>query len=417
LVLHTRGDAPKAVATEVAELERIATRTGNTRAHALARYGRLELMEYGTGTVAEADVDDAINAVAAVGGTEFVVTLQLISIGTAIGRGEHGVAGRRVERVIELARAANLPMLEALPTVFYGLAQFQNGAWDSALALADRGLVLAHRFTVPRGIALALAVRAMVLLHRGEVAEAESCVDEAAANYRDRRLGRLLDMIAAQIALARGDLAKAAAVVPRSGPFAFPVLHLGVRAELCLLAGDHGAVAAVLEELDAFDFPYAAAVADRLRGLVAGKDGARLLAEATDAFDALGLTFDAASCRLDQAKALAQADQDAAIVVATRAMAVFDNLDAVPMATQARRLLRRWGARPKPRERGSGTLSARETEVAVLVAQGLSNAAVAAQLFLSPRTVTTHLDNIYRRLGLSSRRELARYIAEHATNT
>jgi DNA-binding NarL/FixJ family response regulator len=55
--------------------------------------------------------------------------------------------------------------------------------------------------------------------------------------------------------------------------------------------------------------------------------------------------------------------------------------------------------------------------VAQLVAQGLSNAAVAQQLYLSPRTVTTHLDNIYRRLGLRSRQELARYIAERAANT
>jgi DNA-binding CsgD family transcriptional regulator len=57
-------------------------------------------------------------------------------------------------------------------------------------------------------------------------------------------------------------------------------------------------------------------------------------------------------------------------------------------------------------------LSAREEEVARLVAQGLSNAEVAQRLFISARTVTTHLQNIYRRLDLPSRAALIRYVLE-----
>ena len=50
--------------------------------------------------------------------------------------------------------------------------------------------------------------------------------------------------------------------------------------------------------------------------------------------------------------------------------------------------------------------------MAELVARGLSNAEIAARLFISPRTVTTHLERIYRRLGISSRHELTRYVAD-----
>jgi DNA-binding CsgD family transcriptional regulator len=50
--------------------------------------------------------------------------------------------------------------------------------------------------------------------------------------------------------------------------------------------------------------------------------------------------------------------------------------------------------------------------VARLVAAGLTNAEVAGELFISPRTVSTHLDRIYARLGLSSRAALTRYLAD-----
>lgn len=397
LVLHTRRDELPAVLAEVAELERIGACSGHPKALALARYGRLELTRYGVGTVQESEVDESIAEITALADAELVVTLHLISIGTALGRGEHAAVVRRVALAIERARTANLPMLEVLPTAFCALAQFQAGAWDSALALADRALALGHRFNVSRGISLALAARAMVLLHRGDVAEAESCLAEASANYRDRRLGRLLDVIAAQAALARDDRATAARLAPTTGPYAMPVLHLQVRADL----GDD-----VLDELDKLGFPYAAAVAGWRRGL---------FTQAADALDSLGLPFDAAACQLDRANVVAATDPDTAIAAATRALAVFDDLDAVPKSAQARRLLRRLGARPKPKDRPTGELSAREAEVASLVAQGLSNAAVAKQLFLSPRTVTTHLEKIYRRLGLKSRQELARYIRSSNT--
>ncbi len=58
-------------------------------------------------------------------------------------------------------------------------------------------------------------------------------------------------------------------------------------------------------------------------------------------------------------------------------------------------------------------LSAREVEVLRLVATGLTNAEVVEKLFLSSRTVEWYLSAIYRKLGLHSRTEAARFAAEH----
>jgi DNA-binding CsgD family transcriptional regulator len=53
-------------------------------------------------------------------------------------------------------------------------------------------------------------------------------------------------------------------------------------------------------------------------------------------------------------------------------------------------------------------LTAQELQVATLVQQGMSNREVAAQLFLSPRTIDFHLRNVFTKTGVSSRVELAR---------
>ncbi len=59
------------------------------------------------------------------------------------------------------------------------------------------------------------------------------------------------------------------------------------------------------------------------------------------------------------------------------------------------------------------SLRPRELDVARLVAQGLTNPQIAEQLGIRPRTVATHLENAYRRLGIGSRAELARYVSSH----
>ena len=71
-----------------------------------------------------------------------------------------------------------------------------------------------------------------------------------------------------------------------------------------------------------------------------------------------------------------------------------------------------WGADPEPLEAPAGgdtTLSEREAAVLEAVARGLSNREIGRQLWISEQTVKFHLRNVYRKLGVSSRTEAARY--------
>jgi DNA-binding CsgD family transcriptional regulator len=68
---------------------------------------------------------------------------------------------------------------------------------------------------------------------------------------------------------------------------------------------------------------------------------------------------------------------------------------------------------PAPPAAYPANLSAREVEVLTLVAQGLTNARIAEELFISPNTVNRHLNSIYHKLGVSSRAAATRFATEH----
>jgi len=79
---------------------------------------------------------------------------------------------------------------------------------------------------------------------------------------------------------------------------------------------------------------------------------------------------------------------------------------------RAEAVLRRLGARLPRRERGADTLSPREIEVADLVAEGLSNPAIARRLYVSRTTVASHVGHILTKLGFSSRAQIAAWAAQ-----
>jgi DNA-binding CsgD family transcriptional regulator len=87
----------------------------------------------------------------------------------------------------------------------------------------------------------------------------------------------------------------------------------------------------------------------------------------------------------------------------------FEALGAELWAERARVELRASGQTARRRVADArDQLTEQELQIAHFVAQGLSNREVGAQLFLSPRTIAAHLRNIFRKLGISSRTELAR---------
>jgi DNA-binding CsgD family transcriptional regulator len=95
----------------------------------------------------------------------------------------------------------------------------------------------------------------------------------------------------------------------------------------------------------------------------------------------------------------------------TKHWAYLDRNGAEPWAEQARAELRATGEILSPDTTGSlRSLTPQELQVALTVAQGITNREAAAALFLSPKTVEFHLGNTYRKLGNRSRAELVRRV-------
>ena len=90
------------------------------------------------------------------------------------------------------------------------------------------------------------------------------------------------------------------------------------------------------------------------------------------------------------------------------ALDTFENLGANPWVERARAELRACGQTRREKDPSKlSQLTAQELQVARFVARGLPTKEVAAQLYLSPRTIEFHLHNIFTKLGISSRNELA----------
>ena len=91
------------------------------------------------------------------------------------------------------------------------------------------------------------------------------------------------------------------------------------------------------------------------------------------------------------------------------ALETFEALGATPWAERARTELRASGETARKRDPSTlSRLTPQELQVARFVGEGLSNKEVAAQLFLSPRTIDAHLRSVFAKLGVTSRTQLAR---------
>ena len=202
-------------------------------------------------------------------------------------------------------------------------------------------------------------------------------------------------------------------------PGAFPVAADLVEAQA--EAGRLQAANEVTERLGglaaAQQHPWGLATAQRSAAVVALADGydeaaAAQLAQAAAAYRALGLGFDSARALLVLGRTQRRVKKWAAARQSLeQARWEFERLGCRGWAQAAAAELDRVSGR---RAAPGGGLTPTEQRVADLVASGLSNKEVAAQLFVSVYTVEAHLSRVYAKLGIRSRTQLARALGAPA---
>ena len=168
----------------------------------------------------------------------------------------------------------------------------------------------------------------------------------------------------------------------------------------------------------------------RLPAAIAGRTRAAVLLDAGDAEGAarsacpsaelayrIGARLQAAFSRALEGRARAAAgDRPQAVAVLREAEKVLDECGSLRVRDEVRRELRRLGARAEVRgpasgdDTGVGSLTKRELEIAELITDRLTNPQIAERLFLSKKTIESHIRNIFVKLGASSRVEVARII-------
>jgi DNA-binding NarL/FixJ family response regulator len=203
-------------------------------------------------------------------------------------------------------------------------------------------------------------------------------------------------------------------------------LELLTRIRLALddRAGAERAAALAAESASAIDLPLPRAWAARAAAAVAIHCGdasaAYELAERSVAIaEDAGVPFEAALSRTLAGRALARSgDRDAAVEQLRAAADALEQVGAVRYRDEAERELRQLGHRTHrrptataaPEGAGVETLTPRELEIARRIVDRQTNRQIAEELFLSPKTVETHIRNIFAKLGAGSRVEVARIV-------
>jgi DNA-binding CsgD family transcriptional regulator len=332
---------------------------------------------------------------------------------------------------------------------------------DGALELLDEGLIEAHARGSIVEFATAKWSRALVLLMRGDLADAASDSREALALARGwgQSLGLLSWVLAdalmeqgrldeaaaaldtggveldregqpvyqqrgsrARLQMLRGDLAggleellaagrRSEALARRNPAFmawrskaALALLQLGERGEAGRLAGEE------LELARTWGAPRALGAALTAVGLVeSGKAGLALLEEALDVLVDSPAKLEHAKARTELGAALRRANRRAeAREHLRRAVELATICGAAPLVTRAETELLTTGARPRRVAlTGVESLTPSERRVAAMAAEGPTNREIAQALFVTPKTVEVHLSSAYRKLGISSRSQLA----------
>lgn len=307
----------------------------------------------------------------------------------------------------------------------YGSVLCQVGRWEEAETALRLGIARGEKSFMHTRLTTRAAL-ADLWIRQGRLAEAAALIDQNID--RAEIMGPR-----ARLHLAQGQFDLAAAVA---------------RQALRLLTGDRLRSASLLSllvdaQLGRGDLPAATRAAQRLAEVTGGAAVSSLTAQtelaqgriaaahndmqaATGHFEA-GLAALAAggwplvraSLHLDLAGVLRESDKTQATVEAQAALSICERIGA-PEAAAAADLLRTMGVTvslPPPRPGPLDLLTTREREVLALVAQGLSNPAIARRLFITAKTAEHHVSNILGKLSLRSRTEAAAFAASLSITT
>ena len=288
-----------------------------------------------------------------------------------------------------------------------------RGSWAEAEAEAK---LAADELTLQRP---GLAGSALVQL--GEIRRRIGDLDGAEAAFeRAQELGQNPQPGHALVRLAQGkaDAARSALSLALSGAFLPPVRArlLAAQVEACIAAGALDEARTAAEELQALagsvELPAFQAAAAAAAGSVALAEGdtpaaVDALRRATATWQELRLPYETAGARALLGRALlAGGDEDGARRELRGALAAFEELGAAGDAGEVHGVLE--GRPPLP-----AGLTGREAEVLRLVAAGKTNRDIAVELVISEHTVARHLQNMFAKLGVSSRAAATAFAFEH----
>ena len=351
--------------------------------------------------------------------------------------------GRLTDAIVHAERALVIGRTtgqsEFVPTLVYclGWAKRLRGQLVEGAELLDTAIESARVSGNTQSLVGSLLNRSLVALAAGDVELALSTAEEgvALASRLDRSLvSASIGMALAAVLVETGDPRRAVDVlVGPSGGDELPFIPRGWRASwlelltrcwLALGRVDEAERSARLagEAAAASELRLALALADRAAAAVAldtdPSRAAELALASATAAESVGARIEAALSRTLAGRALAQADrQQEAIAELLRATTELDDCGALGYRAAAERELRNLGHRIHRRTRPGRTdvtnldsLTGRELEIARLIAELKTNPEIAAALFLSPKTVESHIRNIFRKLAVTSRVQVARAV-------
>jgi DNA-binding CsgD family transcriptional regulator/tetratricopeptide (TPR) repeat protein len=348
---------------------------------------------------------------------------------------EYRDAHEILESVISAARTRGAVVVLPFALGVLSDYEFRVGNFAAAYAAATESVQLAHQ----TGQA-ATAAFGYVSLARSEAVFGR--IDECRAHAEHalelaRRAGSLsvhvyansavglLDLSLGRPAAALDSLVRAARIALDHGLEEPATVQWGpdliqAYVELGSLTEAEAALAAFETRAQRTGRTWALATAARCRGLLASERSfAGEFEKALALHDRTPTPFERARTELSYGQRLRRAglrrkSRDLLHV----AYATFERLGAEPWTRRAAAELRATGERVRPPKNSTDEqLTAQELQVALIVAEGATNREVAAQLFLSPKTIEFHLSHIFRKLGLRSRTELARRLARGNTGT